>query len=66
MQAAMTFSEALASGRTLLADGADGLPFLRGTIVGDWTFMAVLVVTVGLVRHAAHARLNWLVTEARA
>jgi hypothetical protein len=42
------------------------LPFLRGTIVGDWTFMAVFVVTVVSVRHAAHARLNWLVTEARA
>jgi hypothetical protein len=42
------------------------LPFLRGTIVGDWTFMAVFVVTVVLVRHAAHARLNWLVAEARA
>lgn len=45
---------------------AAGLPFLRGTIVGDWTFMAVFVVTVVLVRHAAHARLNWLVAEARA
>ena len=30
----MTSSEALASGRTLLADGTAGLPFLRGTIVG--------------------------------
>jgi hypothetical protein len=43
-----------------------GLPFLRGTIVGDWTFMAVFVVTVVLVRHAARTQLNWLVTEARA
>ena len=45
---------------------AAGLPFLRGTIVGDWTFMAAFVVAVVLVRHAAHARLNWLVAEARA
>ncbi|MGD0649657.1 MAG: DUF6580 family putative transport protein [Verrucomicrobiia bacterium] len=42
------------------------LPFLRGTMTGDWAFMAVFAAAVVLVRQTANTRLNWLVTEARA
>jgi hypothetical protein len=43
-----------------------GLPFLRGTMIGDWAFMAVFAAAVVLVRHTDHARFNWLVAGARA
>jgi hypothetical protein len=42
------------------------LPFLHGTMAGDWAFMAVFAVAIVLVRQTANTRLNWLVTEARA
>ena len=42
------------------------LPFLRGTLIGDWAFMAVFALAALLVRRAASERLHWLVAEARA
>lgn len=42
------------------------LPFLRGTVAGDWGFIAVFVVATVLVRRTANARLGWLATEAKA
>jgi len=45
---------------------AAGLPFLRGTMIGDWAFMAVFALAAMLVRQAAGDRLHWLVAEARA
>ena len=43
-----------------------GLPFLRGTMIGDWAFMAAFALAALLVRRAAGERLHWLVAEARA
>lgn len=42
------------------------LPFLRGTVIGDWGFMAVFVVAMVLVQRTAGTRFGWLVAEARA
>jgi hypothetical protein len=42
------------------------LPFLRGTMIGDWAFMAVFASAALLVRRTAGQRLRWLVAEARA
>lgn len=42
------------------------LPFLRGTLIGDWGFMAAFVGVMLLVRRTAGERLHWLVAEARA
>lgn len=45
---------------------AAGLPFLRGTIIGDWGFMALFAVSALALRRASSERTHWLVTEARA
>jgi hypothetical protein len=45
---------------------AAGLPFLRGTMIGDWAFMGVFALAVLLVRVSAGERLRWLVAETRA
>lgn len=45
---------------------AAALPFLRGTMIGDWAFMTAFAVAVLLVRRTSAERLGWLVTEARA
>ena len=45
---------------------AAGLPFLRGTLIGDWAFMAVFAIALSLARRAADTRWNWLIAEARA
>jgi hypothetical protein len=37
------------------------LPFLRGTVIGDWAFMAIFVAVVILVRNTSQERLGWLV-----
>jgi membrane-associated HD superfamily phosphohydrolase len=50
----------------LLACYAAGLPFLRGTMIGDWAFMTLFALAVLLVRRAAGERMHWLVAEARA
>lgn len=42
------------------------LPFLRGTVIGDWAFMAVFALAIVLARRTTGARLHWLVTEVRA
>ncbi len=42
------------------------LPFLRGTMIGDWAFMVVFALTALWVRRAAGERLHWLVAEVRA
>ena len=43
-----------------------GLPFLRGTVIGDWAFMAVFAAGLVLARRTSGARLGWLASEARA
>ncbi len=43
-----------------------GLPFLRGTMIGDWAFMAVFAVALVLVRRASSERVHSLGTEASA
>jgi hypothetical protein len=40
---------------------AAGLPFLRGTVIGDWAFMAIFVAVVVLVKNTSQERLGWLV-----
>jgi hypothetical protein len=45
---------------------AAGLPFLRGTVIGDWAFMAVFALTAILVRQFSSERRHSLVSEARA
>jgi hypothetical protein len=45
---------------------AAGLPFLRGTILGDWGFMASFAVSAVALRRASGERTQWLVAEARA
>ena len=42
-----------------------GLLFLRGTVIGDWLFMALFAVSALLLRHASGERAHWLVAEAR-
>ncbi len=42
---------------------AAGLPFLRGTMIGDWAFMAMFVAVVVLVKKTSQERLGWLVAE---
>jgi Family of unknown function (DUF6580) len=49
----------------LLGCYAAGLPFLRGTVIGDWAFMAVFALAVVLARRTAGARLYRLASEAR-
>jgi hypothetical protein len=44
---------------------AAGLPFLRGTVIGDWAFMTVFVVTAVLVQHFTTERQHGLVSEVR-
>ena len=41
------------------------LPFLRGTMIGDWAFMAVFAMAVVLARQTANAQVRRLVTEVR-
>ncbi|HVM61443.1 MAG TPA: DUF6580 family putative transport protein [Verrucomicrobiae bacterium] len=43
-----------------------GLPFLRGTVIGDWGFMALFAVSALMLRRASAERTHWLVAEARA
>ena len=43
-----------------------GLPFLRGTMIGDWAFMAVFALTAVLVRHFSSERQHELASEVRA
>ncbi len=45
---------------------AAGLPFLRGTIIGDWAFMALFAGSLLAVKATAGRRLGWLIAEARA
>jgi hypothetical protein len=45
---------------------AAGLPFLRGTVIGDWAFMALFALSAVWARRASGERAHWLVTEARA
>jgi len=45
---------------------AAGLPFLRGTVIGDWAFMAVFMLTAVLVQHFSTERQHELVSEVRA
>jgi hypothetical protein len=45
---------------------AAGLPFLRGTLAGDWGFMALFAISALALRHASGERTHWLVAEARA
>jgi hypothetical protein len=45
---------------------AAGLPFLRGTVIGDWAFMAVFAVTAVLMRRASVEHQSALASEARA
>jgi hypothetical protein len=42
------------------------LPFLRGTLIGDWAFMAMFVAVVILVRKTSEERLGWVVASAKA
>jgi len=43
-----------------------GLPFLRGTVIGDWAFMAAFAALLVLARRASSPGLHWLAAEARA
>jgi hypothetical protein len=43
-----------------------GLPFLRGTMAGDWGFMALFALSALLLRRASGKRVDWLLAEARA
>ena len=45
---------------------AAGLPFLRGTVIGDWAFMTVFALAVLLARRTASGRIYRLAAEARA
>ena len=45
---------------------AAGLPFLRGTMIGDWAFMAMFVAVVILVKNTSQERLGWVVASAKA
>jgi len=43
-----------------------GLLFLRGTLIGDWSFMTLFAVSALLLHRASGERSHWLVAEARA
>jgi hypothetical protein len=45
---------------------AAALPFLRGTVIGDWAFMGVFALTAVLVRYFSGEPQHELVSEARA
>ena len=45
---------------------ASALPFLRGTVIGDWAFMGVFALTAVLVRYFSTERQSTLVSQARA
>jgi hypothetical protein len=45
---------------------AAGMPFLRGTIIGDWGFMAMFGVSLRLLRLNDSHRLPWLVAGTEA
>jgi hypothetical protein len=45
---------------------AAALPFLRGTVIGDWVFMAVFALAVLLARRTADGRIHRLAVEVRA
>jgi hypothetical protein len=44
---------------------AAALPFLRGTLAGDWLFMAAFAAVLALARHCAGGKLQWLVAQTR-
>jgi hypothetical protein len=50
----------------LLACYGAGLPFLRGTVIGDWGFLLLFVAAAALVRASAPAGARWLIAPARA
>jgi hypothetical protein len=43
-----------------------GLPFLRGTVIGDWGFMALFALSALWLRRSPSERSRWLLAEARA
>ena len=43
-----------------------GLPFLRGTLLGDWGFMALFAVSALGLRWSSGERTHWLIAEAGA
>ena len=43
-----------------------GLPFLQGTIIGDWSFMALFAISALALRRTSSERTRGLVAEARA
>ena len=43
-----------------------GLPFLRGTVVGDWGFMALFALSALLLHRSSSGRSRWLLAEAGA
>jgi hypothetical protein len=43
-----------------------GLPFLRGTMIGDWAFVAAFGVAMVAAKSTAGARASWLTAEAKA
>jgi hypothetical protein len=45
---------------------AAALPFLRGTVIGDWAFMAVFTLAALLARRTADERIHRSVVEVRA
>jgi hypothetical protein len=45
---------------------AAGLPFLRGTIIGDWGFMAAFALTAQLAQLSDLPQLRWLAAETKA
>jgi hypothetical protein len=45
---------------------AAGLPFLRGTLIGDWSFMALFALSALMLRRASGEQSHWLVAEVRA
>jgi hypothetical protein len=45
---------------------AAGLPFLRGTVIGDWGFMALFAVSALALQYASGERTHKLVAEAQA
>ena len=45
---------------------AAGLPFLRGTVIGDWAFMAVFALTAVLMRRTSGERQPALASEVSA
>jgi len=45
---------------------AAGIPFLRGTVIGDWGFMALFALSAVLLSRTSSERSHRLVAEARA